>query len=154
MSELGEDTDDAIDAVGTMTSAFDIFDVVRRIARGGGKAGGVDVPGLSAVSTLIDGYNVVTGTSSLVDGIREGDTQTGLEGVHDLLDGGSGLLSNAPGQLGAGAAAFGGGFALGDLMAPFIFSDVGEHDNDGPDADGVYRPSTGNGCIDWIIDQF
>lgn len=153
MGDFSQETDDTMDNLGTVSTVYDMFDYVRRLSRGG-KGGGFEIPGMTAVNAVLDGYNVINGTGTLIDGIADSDAQTGLEGVHDIIDGGAGLLSNAGGELGVGAAAFGAGYGAGDLIAPLFFDDVGEGDNDGPDEDGVYHPSCGNSVIDSIIELF
>jgi hypothetical protein len=106
---------------------------------------------LGPVSTFLDSYNMTSGSLEMGSGVSDGDGVEFLDGLHDFLDGGSGLLGNAPGPVGAAAKAFNAGFTIGDYAAPIVFNDVQER-TEAPSEDGEYHAHTGNETIDGTID--
>lgn len=140
------------DDLGTMSSVYDVIEFSRRIVQGKG----MESATMTAVNTFLDVYNLGKGTTDIIEGAGEGDTQQELEGVHDVIDGGVGLAATLAGSSKAAGVigAFGAGFSAGDLIAPLVYDDLGEHENDLPDKNGVYHPSSGNDFVDHIIGAF
>jgi hypothetical protein len=120
-----------------------------------------DLPGLKGVNAVIDGAKLGVGSAKLGLGLSNGDAVQSLEGFHDVLDGGSGLLGNLPGPAGALAQAFGAGFSLGDMVAPDLFGHdawINRPKVEEMGVDGTANPSFGPGVLgkafDWIGDAF
>jgi hypothetical protein len=114
---------------------------------------------MGPIGTAFDLYNTYTGVDNLHEGFTEDGTDAMddvaiVDGVHDLLDGGSGLLGNVKGPVGAVAKAFNAGFTVGDMIAPYVFNDAkyeGARTETIPE-NGEFHAETGNESVDEIID--
>ena len=105
--------------------------------------------GFGLLNGIRDTYKAWSGNQELDEGIAEGNADKSLEGTHDLLEGGSGVLANLDNQVGALAKSFGMGFSFGDAIAPSVF---GGSNDSVKDKNGQYYGHTGNGAIDDMID--
>lgn len=141
------------------------FDEVRRIAETAGDvAWNADVlPDIAKgplddimgpIGTAIDLYNVGHGTYDIAEGIDQDDGIQILDGIHDTIDGSTGVLGNLPGSAGAAFKAFNAGFTVGDFIAPYVYNDAAYEGEryEAPDEDGLYHARTGNETIDHGID--
>jgi hypothetical protein len=103
------------------------------------------------IAAAASGYKIGTGGYDLVSGIANGNSDTVMSGVHDLVQGGAGALGTIPNPLSPFAKAFSAGFGLGDLIAPHIFGTEAEdnkpHMETVPE-DGEFKATTGNRYID------
>ncbi len=152
------------DIYGGVRSAADAVGIGEAISiarSGDGLTPGADKV-MGPLGIAMSGIDMVTGMGSLGKGIRKtSDGQDGgidyCDAAHDLLAGGSGLLGNAPGPAGALAKAFGGGFAIGDMLAPHVFGTEAEDNKPRMEQipeDGKFKPSTGNKWVDKGLDVF
>jgi hypothetical protein len=137
------------------------FDEVMRIMKEGvpdATKGPLDSV-MGPIGTIIDTYTTGKGVTELYEGFTEDGTDAHddleiVDGVHDVLDGGSGLLGNLPGPWGAGFKAFNAGFTVGDMIAPYVFNDAkyeGAQSVPIPE-NGEFHAETGNESIDEVID--
>lgn len=155
------DTWDAISESDTYNAVRTAADVVGvgeaiAIARGADKVltDGADRV-LGPLGYVTSGIDLLSGGYNLAEGIDTGDGETTWGGIHDLVGGAAGMMTKAPGQVGAAATAFSAGYAFGDLLAPHVFGSE-EEDNkakmvDIPE-DGEFKPTTGNDTVDGMLD--
>jgi hypothetical protein len=114
---------------------------------------------MGPIGTAIDTYSTIKGGVEIHEGLTDDGTDAHddiaiVDGIHDLVDGGSGLLGHVPGSFGAAAKAFNAGFTVGDMIAPYVYNDA-DHEGrqmiDVPE-NGEFHAETGNESVDSIID--
>lgn len=103
---------------------------------------------------------VMAGTVDMVSGFADIATDEGyggqsLDGIHDILSGGTGIVGSMLEDTPAGAVAkgIGAGIDIGDALAPTIFNEgatEGTHMRETPQ-DGNWRAGTGNASVDGLI---
>jgi len=140
------------------------FDEVKKLLQNGGdvpwNGKPPDVPKgpldkvMGPVGKAIDFYTTAKGSYQVAEGIDSDDDVEVVDGVHDLLDGGSGLLGDLPGPWGAAMKAFNAGFTVGDYAAPYVYNDAAYEGarSEAPSEDGQYHAHTGNETVDGVID--
>ena len=70
---------------------------------------------------LTSGIDLLSGGYNLAKGVSNDDDVAIANGVHDTLGGTAGMLGNIPGPVGQTAKAFSAGYAVGDVIAPYVF---------------------------------
>lgn len=147
-----------------IAKAYDSYqdgDYADALADGLGGAGGIVKGGLGLAGVDAPAWlDVGLGSVEVAKGITDIATDEGyggqtLDGIHDILTGGSDIVGGIAGentQIGAAAKGFGAGMKIGDAIAPFVFHDAatsGTHTQAIPE--NGFRAGTGNASVDGIL---
>jgi hypothetical protein len=111
---------------------------------------------LGAAGTALDVFNVGKGSYEVSKGVGEHDAESGVEGIHDMLEGGLGVGAEALKGTPAGDVMLAAktGMAIGDMIAPLVFGSdedsKGAHTEEVPES-GEFKASSGNETLDTVI---